>query len=309
MSTMRGVFAIGLLLGPALFLAGCGNSLRGTDCSATGSGSKVTKSYNFSEYAGLMLQAANGLDVEVTVGESPSISVTLYENVAEYLDVRLSGPLEGLLGNPTLSLGFTTNLCNTGAKVVIMVTEPLNSVSASSGSINVDRLSDNRVSGGWVSVSGSGSVAIAAVNGTSVAATSTSSGALTVHSIQATLNVDVRSSGSGAVVLGSLTTPTAVIGSFGSGGVTVDSGEATQSVDVNITASGAVTLGNLTTANATISSTGSGSVSGMMSQNLRVQSTGTGAITTYATESFNGFCSGGAVVTVAGGAQVSGSCR
>merc|ERR1712238_206038 len=145
-----------------------------------------------------------------------------------------------------------------------------------SGSISVDRLSDNRVSGGWISVTGSGSVAIAAVNGTSVAATSTSSGGLTVQSVHATLNVDVRSSGSGAVALGSLTTPTIAIGSFGSGGVSVDSGEVTQSVDVNITASGgAVTLENLK----------------------------------YATESFHGSCSGSAGVTTEGGAQVSGSCR
>jgi hypothetical protein len=274
MSAMRGVLAIGLL-GPALVLAGSGFNLRGTDCSVTGSGSKVTKVYDFSEYAGLMLQAANGMDVEVTVGESPSISVTLFENVAEYLDVRLLGPYEGLLANPTLSLGFTTSLCNTGAKAEITVTEPLNSVSASSGSLSVDRLRDNRVSGGWISVSGSGLVAIVAVNGTSVAATSTSSGALTVQSVHATLNVDVRSSGSGAVALGSLRTPTVAIGSFGSGGVSVDSGEVTQSVDVNITASGAVTLGNLK----------------------------------YATESFHGSCSGSAGVTVAGGALVSGSCR
>jgi hypothetical protein len=308
MSAMRGVLAIGLL-GPALVLAGSGFNLRGTDCSVTGSGSKVTKLYDFSEYAGLMLQAANGMDVEVTVGESPSISVTLFENVAEYLDVRLLGPYEGLLANPTLSLGFTTSLCNTGAKAEITVTEPLNSVSASSGSLSVDRLRDNRVSGGWISVSGSGLVAIVAVNGTSVTASSSSSGGLTVHSLQAALNVDVSSGGSGSVVLGSLTTPTAVIDNSGSGAFVVDSGEATQSAEVRNSGSGSVPLGRLTTANATITSSGSGSVSGMTSRNLRVQSSGSGSITTSATESFHGSCSGSGGVTVAGGAQVSGSCH
>merc|ERR1712060_108617 len=95
-------------------------------------------------------------------------------------------------------------------------------------------------------------VTVAAVNGTSVTASSSSSGGLTVHSLQATLNADVSSGGSGSVVLGSLATPTAVIDNSGSGAFVVDSGEATQSVDVRNSGSGSVTLGSLTTANATI---------------------------------------------------------
>jgi hypothetical protein len=119
MSAMRGALAVGLL-GPALLLAGCGASLRGADCSVRGSGSKVTKSYNFSEYAGLSLESDIG--AEVTVGESPSISVTLHGNVAGYLDLHV----ETVAMVPTLSLGFTSSgVCNSGAKAVITVTEPL----------------------------------------------------------------------------------------------------------------------------------------------------------------------------------------
>jgi len=308
MAVMRGVFAVGFLLGPALLLAGCGVNFRGTDCSVNGSCSKVMKSYNFSEYTELSLES--DIDAEVIVGESPSIAVTLYDNVAEYLDLHVQSAWfdydlsTSMSMAPTVSLGFTASgVCNSGAKAVITVTEPLHGVSsASSGSLGVDRLS------GSVSLSGSGSVTVAAINGTSVTLSSSSSGRLTVHSLEATVNVDVSNGGSGAVVLGSLTTPATAIDNTGSGVVRVDSGEATQSADVTSKGSGAVTLGSLTTANATISSSGSGSVSGMTSRNLRVQTTGSGAITTSATESFHGSCSGSADVTIAGSARVSGSC-
>jgi len=327
MSALPGVLAMSLFLPFAPLLAGCGDSpridnpridnprIRGTDCSDYGSGSRVTRSYNFSKYTGLAM-GRFGMDVEVTVGKSPSISVTLHESVAEYLDVHV----ETVALAPTLSLDFTTFnsscsdeclrsvllttfICNSGAKAVITVTQPLNSVSASSGSLRVDRLT------GWVGMSGSGQVTIDAVNGTSFIANSSSSGGLIVRSAQATLNLNVTSSGSGQVILGSVTTPTAVIDSSGSGQVLVDSGEATQSVDVSITGSGQVMLGNLTTTNSTISSCGTGGMSGMMSQNLRVQSSGSGAIVTSATESFHGSCTGSASVNIAGGARVSGSCR
>jgi len=234
-------------------------------------------------------------------GASFPVGIGVSCSADRQIRVRISE--EGLLWNPTLSLGFTTNLCNTGAKVVITVTEPLNSVSASSGSLRVDRLS------GWVDMSGSGSVTIDAVNGTSFIANTFSSGGLIVHSAHATLIVDVTSGGSGQVILESLTTPTVVIDSSGSGQVHVGSGEATQSVDVSTSGSGQVMLGSLTTTNATISSSGSGGVSGMTSQNLRVQSSGSGGITTSATESFHGSCTGSASVSIAGGARVSGSCR
>jgi hypothetical protein len=314
MSAMPGVLAMGLLLPVALLLAGCDDEprIRGTssssvsgvtgcwcaDCSVYGTGSKVTKSYNFSGYTGLVL-GGFAMDTEVTVGESPSISVTLYENAAEYLDVHV----ETDAMSSALSLDFATFICNSGAKAVITVTEPLNSVSASSGSLRVDRLT------GWVDMSGSGSVTIDVVDGASFIVNSSSSGGLIVHSAQATLNLDVTSSGSGQVILESLTTPTVVVDSSGSGQVHLGSGEATQSVDVSTSGSGQVMLGSLTTTNATISSSGSGGVSGMTSQNLRVQSSGSGGITTSATESFHGSCTGSASVSIAGGARVSGSCR
>jgi hypothetical protein len=269
----------------------------GTSCSLKGSGSKTTMSYNFSEYARLVIYG--DIDAEVTVGNSSSISVTLYENIAEHLDVHVVD----LTWHPTLVIRTPSGVCNSGAKVVITVTEPLQSVSSySSGALSVDFLTER------VHVSGSGSATIDAVTGHFVSVSAYGSSRLIVHAVQATY-ADVC--GDGTVVLGSLTASIAYIYApwlDGSADVNVDSGDAKQ-VNVSIKSSGTVTLGSLTTISATIISSGSASVSGMASKNLYVQSSGGGSINTSATESFHGSCSGNASVYITGGAQVSGSCQ
>jgi hypothetical protein len=186
MLAMRGVLVTGLLVGVTLLLAGCSDDTHtrddththadGTGCSLKGSGSKTTMSYNFSEY--VILEIHGDIDAEVTVGNSSSISVTLYENIAEYLDVYY---VEDPTVDPTLSLGFTSlGVCNSGAKAVIMVTEPLQRVFfESSGALSVDVLTESIDV--W-----SGSATIDAVTGQFVSVSAYAPGRLIVHAVQAT---------------------------------------------------------------------------------------------------------------------------
>jgi len=219
--------------------------------------------------------------------------------------------------DPTLSLEFTSSrVCNSGAKAVITVTEPLQGIfSKSSGALSVDVLTQRQDAlESLVSVDiDSGSATIGAVTGQFAGFSAYGPGRLIVHAVEVTDEADV--SGWGTVVLGSLTANRLLISAPDwtwagfSVDMHVDSGEVTQSVNVSIKSSGTVTLGSLTASSATIFSSGNASISGMISKNLYVQSSGGGVINTSATESFHGSCSGNASVYITGGAQVSGSCQ
>src|SRR3974390_48910 len=70
----------------ALFLAGCSFV---TGPTLPGSGSLVTKQYPFTNFTGI--SAGSVFDVTVKPGPTASVSITVDDNLVEYLDVNTSG--------------------------------------------------------------------------------------------------------------------------------------------------------------------------------------------------------------------------
>jgi len=96
----------------ALFLAGCSVI---TGPSITGSGNLVTKQYPLTNFTGV--SAGSVFDVTVKPGAAPGVSVTVDDNLVEYLDVSTSG--ERL----NLHLKSNTNVRNATLKAVVTVPE------------------------------------------------------------------------------------------------------------------------------------------------------------------------------------------
>src|SRR5215471_7915053 len=95
----------------ALFLAGCSFV---TGPSITGSGNLVTKQYPFTNFTGI--SAGSVFDVTVKPGPA-SVSITLDDNLVEYLDVNTSGD------RLNLHLKSVSNIRNVTLKAVVNVPE------------------------------------------------------------------------------------------------------------------------------------------------------------------------------------------
>jgi hypothetical protein len=96
----------------ALFLAGCSFV---TGPSVTGSGNLVTKQYPFTNFTGV--SAGSVFDVTVKPGATPGVSVTVDDNLVEYLDVNTSGD------RLNLHLKSNTNIRNGTLKAVVTMPE------------------------------------------------------------------------------------------------------------------------------------------------------------------------------------------
>jgi hypothetical protein len=95
----------------AILLAGC--SFMGP--TITGSGNTVTKQYPFTNFTGV--SAGNVFSVTVKPGASPAVSVTVDDNLVEYLDVTASGD------RLHLGLKSNTNVRNATLKADVTVPE------------------------------------------------------------------------------------------------------------------------------------------------------------------------------------------
>lgn len=90
--------ALGLV---ASMLGGCfyaGGSV------VTGSGRATTTDYDFSDFTKVNISSA--FESEITQGESYATSVTVDDNIVEYLDVRVDGDTLHIGLKPRISLGF-----------------------------------------------------------------------------------------------------------------------------------------------------------------------------------------------------------
>jgi len=96
----------------ALLLAGCSVI---TGPSVTGSGNLVTKQYPFTNFTGV--SAGSVFDVTVKPGTTPGVSLTVDDNLVEYLDVSTSGD------RLNLRLKSNTNVRNATLKAVVTVPE------------------------------------------------------------------------------------------------------------------------------------------------------------------------------------------
>jgi len=96
----------------ALLLARCSVI---TGPSVTGSGNLVTKQYPFTNFTGV--SAGSVFDVTVKPGTTPGVSLTVDDNLVEYLDVSTSGD------RLNLRLKSNTNVRNATLKAVVTVPE------------------------------------------------------------------------------------------------------------------------------------------------------------------------------------------
>jgi hypothetical protein len=96
----------------ALLLAGCSFI---TGPTVTGSGNLVTKQYPLTDFT--RISAGNVFDVTVKPGSPASVSVTVDDNLVEYLDVTTSGD------QLRLHLKSNTNVRNATLKAVVTVPE------------------------------------------------------------------------------------------------------------------------------------------------------------------------------------------
>jgi hypothetical protein len=70
----------------------------------TGSGRTTTENYDFSDFTKLSIGSA--FQTEVTQGSNYAVSVTVDDNLVEYLDVRVDGDTLHIGLKPRISLGF-----------------------------------------------------------------------------------------------------------------------------------------------------------------------------------------------------------
>jgi hypothetical protein len=99
MSTMGRVFSMLLAL---VMLAGCASTMGGTVI--TGSGRTTTQKYDLSGFN--KVNAGSAFKVAIDRGESYGVSVTIDDNLVEYLDVRVEGDTLHVGLKPGASLGF-----------------------------------------------------------------------------------------------------------------------------------------------------------------------------------------------------------
>lgn len=280
-----------VLIGLAAFLSGCDLQQVWTQCEHRGEGAMKIIKRNFSEYSQIRLR--NDISAEITVGDTASFSIDIYENVAEYLDMHVESGV--------LSLAFNTpQVCNSKAKATITLTEPLQGASGeSSGFLDIDLLT------GFLNSFGSGSVSVGKLSAEEASIMSSGSGSVKVRGVEAG-HAEVTSSGSGSVSLNNLKAPRVSMHSSGSGSLEVHSGQASQSADITVSGSGSISLSGFETKTASIVLTGSGSLTGMTSSNLDFGVSGSGGIQTTVTGTVSGSCSGSGSASITGGATESG---
>jgi hypothetical protein len=80
---------LALMVLTGLAVAGCSADAGGDLGHVTGSGTPVTKTYDYAEFTGLSVNSA--FDVTVTRGDAFAVSVTVDDNVAEHLRVETDG--------------------------------------------------------------------------------------------------------------------------------------------------------------------------------------------------------------------------
>jgi hypothetical protein len=94
-------------------IAGC-SSAAGSLGSAAGSGTPVTRQYDFTGFKALSLD--NACDATVVRGDAYAVSVTVDDNLAKHLQVQVDGD--------TLSIGLDPRWTYTGATLTAKVTMP-----------------------------------------------------------------------------------------------------------------------------------------------------------------------------------------
>jgi len=120
-----------VLAAVALLLSGCGSGSGSGSCEVEGSGDKETKTMDLSSYT--KVEVGSAIETQVSIGTENAFSITLYNNVVDYLDVQVVGD--------TLRIKMKDGACNAQAKAIVTVTSQLEGLMASGASrVTVDKL-------------------------------------------------------------------------------------------------------------------------------------------------------------------------
>lgn len=198
-----------------------------TSCGAItfGSGDLVTETRQVSNFDRIVLEGQ--AEVIVTQGGSESLTIETYENIMQYVKVKVDG------GTLTLGIEEDVNLLFPRRLVFSVGVGDLSSLAiAGSGNIESNKLEAESLE---VSVSGSGNVRIADLEASDLNARISGSGEIDLAGNASAQ--EIRIGGSGRYTAGDVCSASVEVSISGSGDATVC---ATESLDANISGSGSV---------------------------------------------------------------------
>lgn len=102
---------VGVLVVLGLVATSLGGCFPAGGAVLTGSGRTTTTDYDFSDFTKVSVSSA--FQAEITQGESYATSVTVDDNIVEYLDVRVDGDTLHIGLKPRVSLGFRNTTLRT----------------------------------------------------------------------------------------------------------------------------------------------------------------------------------------------------
>ncbi len=177
----------------------------------TGSGRTTTKNYDFSGFTKVSIGSA--FQADITQGESYATSVTVDDNIVEYLDVRVEGDTLHIGLKPRLSLGFR----NTTLKTQITMPDLAGLDLSGATRTNVKGFKNDQPAS--VEVSGASQLRGDLTTGQMKMR---ASGASTVDISGATGTLDVEGSGASTVRLDNFTSTDTNVRASGASNVTVN---------------------------------------------------------------------------------------
>jgi len=237
-----------------------------------GCGKKESKAFSFSKsYSKVVVEM--GIAAHISVGREESITINLFKNLVEYLDVSVRGD--------TLYIKFRQAVANAQAMAHIRVKSALVGLTATGGCpVTIDSLRGKLV------VSG----------GSPVQLDSFEPGNHGEYMISATGGSPVR--------VGKCLSKTAKLYITAESPVSVNAGKV-PSAEISAVGGSQVRLGTLDAESASMAVSGGSSASGMSMDTLSLQVHGGSRIDTFVRRVASGSCSGGSHVTIHGAADQS----
>lgn len=198
----------GLIVALSL-LAGCTFNMGDV---ITGSGKTITRDYDLSEFTKVSIESA--FQATVTQSEAYAVSVTVDDNIEQYLDVRVDGDTLVVGLKPSLRLGFR----NTTLKATVTLPELVGFTGSGATRTQLSGFKTSKAAG--VEASGASQVRgdIATTGSMKVGA----SGASTVEVSGSSASLSVDASGASTVKLDNFTTGDASVNASGASNITVN---------------------------------------------------------------------------------------
>ncbi len=222
----KSIRLLGVLVVLGLVAASLGGCFPAGGTMVTGSGRTTTQEYEFSDFTKVSIGSA--FQAEITQGESYAVSVTVDDNIEEYLDVRMDGDTLHIGLKPRVGLGLGNVTLR--AKITMPDLQGLDLSGASR--TNVSGFKNDKPAA--VEVSGAsqlrGNLATGQMR-------MNASGASTVELSGSTGRLDVEASGASTVRLDDFTSTDTSVRASGASNVTVNA-----SGTLNANASGASTI-------------------------------------------------------------------